>query len=100
AAHRRGRQRLAHPALPARRRGLRRGRLVRDPDPEGNIMNVEINDLSRRFGRTDAVTGVSLQAGPGVFGLLGPNGAGKTSLLRMMATVLPPTSGSMRLLGR
>ena len=63
-------------------------------------MNVEITDLSRRFGRTDAVAGVSLEAGPGVFGLLGPNGAGKTSLLRMMATVLPPTSGRMRLLGR
>jgi ABC-type multidrug transport system ATPase subunit len=43
---------------------------------------------------------VNLEAGPGVFGLLGPNGAGKTSLLRMMATVLPPTSGTMRLLGR
>lgn len=63
-------------------------------------MNVEITDLSRRFGRTPAVTGVSLQAGAGVHGLLGPNGAGKTSLLRMMATVLPPTSGSLRLLGR
>jgi ABC-2 type transport system ATP-binding protein len=41
---------------------------------------------------------VSMEAGPGVFGLLGPNGAGKTSLLRMMATVLPPTSGRLRLL--
>jgi ABC-2 type transport system ATP-binding protein len=63
-------------------------------------MNVDITDLTRRFGRTQAVAGVSLQAGAGVFGLLGPNGAGKTSLLRMMATVLPPTSGRLRLLDR
>jgi ABC-2 type transport system ATP-binding protein len=63
-------------------------------------MNVEISDLTRRFGRTRAVDGVSLQAGAGVFGLLGPNGAGKTTLLRMMATVIPPSSGRLRLLGR
>jgi len=63
-------------------------------------MNVELTDLTRRFGRTTAVSGVTLEAGPGVFGLLGPNGAGKTSLLRMMATVIPPTSGRLRLLGR
>jgi ABC-2 type transport system ATP-binding protein len=63
-------------------------------------MNVEITDLTRRFGRHQAVDGVNLQAGPGVFGLLGPNGAGKTTLLRMMATVIPPTTGRLRLLGR
>jgi len=63
-------------------------------------MNVDISGLTRRFGRTTAVAGVDLQAGPGVFGLLGPNGAGKTSLLRMMATVISPTSGRLRLLGR
>jgi ABC-2 type transport system ATP-binding protein len=63
-------------------------------------MNVEITELTRRFGRTMAVAGVDLQAGPGVYGLLGPNGAGKTSLLRMMATVIPPTSGNLRLLDR
>ncbi len=63
-------------------------------------MNVELTGLTRRFGHTQAVAGVTLEAGPGVFGLLGPNGAGKTSLLRMMATVLPPTSGTVRLLGR
>jgi ABC-2 type transport system ATP-binding protein len=63
-------------------------------------MNVELTDLHRKFGHVRAVAGVSLQAGPGVFGLLGPNGAGKTSLLRMMATVLPPTSGKLRLLDR
>jgi len=63
-------------------------------------MNVELTDLTRRFGRTTAVAGVSLHTGPGVFGLLGPNGAGKTTLLRMTATVIPPTSGRLRLLGR
>ncbi|HEX6523131.1 MAG TPA: ATP-binding cassette domain-containing protein [Streptosporangiaceae bacterium] len=63
-------------------------------------MNIEIEGLTRRFGRNQAVAGVDLQAGPGVFGLLGPNGAGKTSLLRMMATVIPPSSGQMRLLDR
>jgi len=62
-------------------------------------VNVEIADLTRRFGRTQAVAGVDLEAGPGVFGLLGPNGAGKTSLLRMLATVIPPSSGTLRLLG-
>jgi ABC-type multidrug transport system ATPase subunit len=63
-------------------------------------MNVEIDDVTRRFGHTQAVAGVTLETGPGVFGLLGPNGAGKTTLLRMMATVIPPSSGRMRLLGR
>jgi ABC-type multidrug transport system ATPase subunit len=54
----------------------------------------------RSFGKNKAVDGVDLQLGPGVFGLLGPNGAGKTSLLRMLATVLPPSSGEIRLLER
>ncbi|MCO5970147.1 ATP-binding cassette domain-containing protein [Actinoallomurus soli] len=63
-------------------------------------MTIEITEVTRRFGRTEAVAGVDLRAGPGVLGLLGPNGAGKTSLLRMMATVIEPTSGRLRLLGR
>jgi ABC-2 type transport system ATP-binding protein len=63
-------------------------------------MNVEVAGVTRRFGRTQAVAGVDLEAGPGVLGLLGPNGAGKTSLLRMLATVIPPSSGRLRLLGR
>jgi ABC-2 type transport system ATP-binding protein len=63
-------------------------------------MNVEVAGVTRRFGRTEAVAGVDLQAGPGVLGLLGPNGAGKTSLLRMLATVIGPSSGRLRLLGR
>jgi ABC-2 type transport system ATP-binding protein len=62
-------------------------------------MNVEVTDLTRRFGRHQAVAGVTMRVGAGVFGLLGPNGAGKTSLLRMLATVIPPSSGRIRLLG-
>jgi ABC-2 type transport system ATP-binding protein len=63
-------------------------------------MNVQISRLTRRFGRALAVASVDLEIGVGVFGLLGPNGAGKTSLLRMMATAVLPTSGTLQLLGR
>jgi ABC-2 type transport system ATP-binding protein len=64
------------------------------------MLDVKITDVARSFGHTQAVAGVDLEVGPGVLGLLGPNGAGKTSLLRMMATVLQPSSGTLRLLGR
>jgi len=60
---------------------------------------VEVDSLTKRFGRTCAVDGVSLSVGRGVVGLLGPNGAGKTTLLRMLATVLAPDGGRLRLLG-
>ncbi len=63
-------------------------------------MNVNLTEIQRSFGKNKAVDGVSLELGTGVFGLLGPNGAGKTSLLRILATVLPPSSGEMALLGR
>jgi ABC-2 type transport system ATP-binding protein len=60
---------------------------------------VEIDGLTKRYGSTRAVDGVSLSTGPGVVGLLGPNGAGKTTLLRMVATVLAPDAGRLRLCG-
>jgi ABC-2 type transport system ATP-binding protein len=59
-----------------------------------------LTGIHRSFGKNKAVDGVSLELGPGVFGLLGPNGAGKTSLLRVLATVLSPTSGEISLLDR
>lgn len=56
-------------------------------------------ELSKRFGATRAADGIDLSIGGGVVGLLGPNGAGKTTLLRMLATVLAPDDGELRLLG-
>ena len=63
-------------------------------------MTVRVQDLCKRYGRTTALDDLSLNLGPGVTGLLGPNGAGKTTLLRILATVLAPDSGSVRVLGR
>ena len=63
------------------------------------MSHVAMSDLQKRYGAHDAVAGVTLTIGPGVTGLLGPNGAGKTTLMRMLATVLAPTSGDLRLLG-
>jgi ABC-2 type transport system ATP-binding protein len=59
---------------------------------------VEVDGIHKRFGRTTALRGVTFDASSGITGLLGPNGAGKTTLLRMMATVLAPDDGSLRLL--
>ncbi len=51
-------------------------------------------DLTKRFGKFTAVDSVGIEVRRGeVFGLLGPNGAGKTTLVRMLTTLIPPTSG-------
>jgi ABC-2 type transport system ATP-binding protein len=61
--------------------------------------SVLIEGVTKTFRRRAAVADVDFTADRGVNGLLGPNGAGKTTLLRMMATVLAPDSGRLRLLG-
>jgi len=61
--------------------------------------SVVIEGVTKAFRRSRAVAGADFTAGHGVTGVLGPNGAGKTTLLRMMATVLAPDSGRLRLLG-
>src|SRR3954464_14573750 len=61
---------------------------------------VEVDDLVKRFGEFTAVDHVSftIEAGE-VFGLLGPNGAGKTTVIRMLTTLIPPSSGVARIAG-
>jgi len=61
---------------------------------------VSLRSVTKRYRSLAALDGVDLDLGPGITGLLGPNGAGKTTMLRVMATVLRPDAGDVRLLGR
>ena len=61
---------------------------------------VEARGLVKRYDGTLAVAGVDLAIDQGeIFGLVGPNGAGKTTMLRMLATLLAPTSGDAEIAG-
>jgi len=61
---------------------------------------VDIRDLTRRFGDLVAVDHVTITIGEGeIFGLIGPNGAGKSTLIRMLTTLLPPSSGTALVAG-
>ena len=62
--------------------------------PLSPMSAIEVRDIRKRFGDFTAVDGMSFTVQPGeIFGLLGPNGAGKSTLIRMLTTLLPPTSG-------
>ncbi len=59
-------------------------------------MRIRIENLSKIYpGGKQALKGVSLEIGNGMFGLLGPNGAGKTTLMRILVTLMDPTDGSV-----
>jgi len=61
---------------------------------------IEIQDLRKLYGSKAAVDGLSLTVPRGsFFGFLGPNGAGKSTTIRMLTGLIPPTSGSITLLG-
>src|SRR5215510_12773876 len=67
-------------------------------DPETKV--VEARGLVRRFGARAAVDALDLELRAGeCLGLLGPNGAGKSTTVRILSTLLRPTSGTVRVLG-
>jgi oleandomycin transport system ATP-binding protein len=64
------------------------------------MLAIQAEGLTKRFGKTTAVDEVDLAVRPGtIVGLLGPNGAGKTTVVRMLATLVRPDAGSMRVGG-
>jgi len=66
----------------------------------GGLPMLELKGLTKRFGNITAVDSLSFTVQRGeIFGLLGENGAGKTTTLRMLATMLKPTSGTALLAG-
>jgi ABC-2 type transport system ATP-binding protein len=61
---------------------------------------IEVDDLHKSYGNVRALCGIDLQVPSGsILGLLGPNGAGKTTAVRIMATLLPPDQGTVRVAG-
>jgi ABC-2 type transport system ATP-binding protein len=61
---------------------------------------IEITRLTKTYeGNVQALRGIDLTIGVGMFGLVGPNGAGKTSLMRILSGLIRPTSGGVRVFG-
>jgi len=70
------------------------------PPPSTDAPAIELDGLERRYGERVALTGVSLSLPRGAtLAVLGPNGAGKSTLLRVLATLLRPHAGTVRVLG-
>lgn len=64
------------------------------------MLAVDVSDLRVKYGKLEAVKGISLQIPPGeVFGFIGPNGAGKSSTIRVLATLQPKFEGRAKIMG-
>ena len=65
-----------------------------------SLFAVETRNLSKRYGKTDALRGLNFTVNEGeIMVILGPNGSGKTTLLMILCTILKPTSGTARVVG-
>ena len=74
--------------------------MTHDATPTVRVENLRKTFYDESRGEVHAVNGISFSCYPGeVFGLLGANGAGKTTTLRMLSTVLKPSSGSASVMG-
>jgi ABC-2 type transport system ATP-binding protein len=71
-----------------------------DAPPGAPVAPIALDRVSRWYGNVVAVNDISFALAPGVTGLLGPNGAGKTTLLHMLAGLLKPSSGAVRIAGQ
>lgn len=67
---------------------------------EPAVSFLELENVSRWYGNFHALKSVTVHLAPGRIGLLGPNGAGKSTLLKILLGLLPPSSGTGRVLGR
>ncbi|MDR2886457.1 MAG: ABC transporter ATP-binding protein, partial [Bacteroidales bacterium] len=62
---------------------------------------IEVREVGKRFGETTALSNINISVDESeVFGLIGPDGAGKTTLLRIIATLLLPNEGTIKVLGK
>jgi ABC-2 type transport system ATP-binding protein len=67
---------------------------------EGEFLMITVSQLTKTYGKkVQALRGIDLEIGTGMFGLVGPNGAGKTTLMRILAGLLRSTSGKVSVLG-
>lgn len=64
------------------------------------MMSIDVKNLSKSYGSVKAVDNITLSVRPGrVFGFLGPNGAGKSTSIKLLTTLIPPSGGSLFILG-
>ncbi len=74
--------------------------MIEPASPIDGAAPISTRGLTRDYGRNRAADHVDLDVAPGeIFGLLGPNGAGKTTTIKMLITLLPPTSGTALVAG-
>jgi ABC-2 type transport system ATP-binding protein len=63
------------------------------------MSTIEVGDLTKRYGTVTALEGLTFSLERGIVGLMGANGAGKSTLIKILLGLLPPTSGTARVLG-